>query len=375
MAQTPREIVRRCLRFEYPERLPRQVWTLPWATRRFADHHAEIERRWPPDIITAPDVYRPSSVRRGDAYTVGTYVDEWGCAFTNIHGGVIGEVREPRLSEISKWRSVVPPWELLPDDRNAARDAVNRACADSDRFVLAGCLPRPWERFQFIRGSEAAMMDVMFPEEGAADLLAIIHGYYLAELEFWLTTDVDAIWFMDDWGAQSQLLIPPPVWRELFKPLYRDYCDAAHGSGKFAFMHSDGHITEIYDDLVEIGVNALNSQLFCMDLDVLARKAKGRLTFWGEIDRQHVLPSPDPQAGRDAVRAVASRLYDPAGGFIVQFEFGPGANPDTAIAVLEEWDAVATTAVETATVATTAVETAAVGAPAAGTTTDETAAP
>jgi hypothetical protein len=146
--------------------------------------------------------------------------------------------------------------------------------------------------------------------------------------------------FMDDWGAQDRLLISPATWRALFKPLYRDYCDLAHARGKFAFMHSDGCIAEICPDLVEIGVDALNSQLFCMDLAQIAAVARGRITFWGEIDRQEVLPSLDPRAGRDAVRLVAEHLYDPAGGLIAQFEFGAGAHPATVLAVCDEWEAV-----------------------------------
>jgi hypothetical protein len=102
-------------------------------------------------------------------------------------------------------------------------------------------------------------------------------------------------------------------------------------------MHSDGHISAIYADLIEVGVDAINSQLFCMDMAVLAEQTKGNITFWGEIDRQRILPSPDPQAGRDAVRKVAQHLYDPRGGIIAQFEFGLGANPATATAIFEEW--------------------------------------
>ena len=342
MAQSPREVVSRCLRFENPDRLPHDLWTLPWAVERFPEQLAEIARRWPNDIARpAVDVYRPSRRRAGDAYARGTYIDEWGCRFSSIHDGVIGEVREPLIGEPGDWKSVEPPYETLPDDRAAARDEVNRACAADDRFLIASCCPRPWERYQFIRSTVEAMVDIMSPDRSVRDLISHIQSFYLSELEFWVATDVDAIMFMDDWGAQSQLLIPPAVWRELFEPLYREYCELARASGKFVFMHSDGHITEIYDDLIQIGVNAINSQLFCMDIAEIARIARGRITFWGEIDRQHVLPSADPRVGREAVREVAHHLYDPAGGVIVQFELGAGANPDTAIAILEEWDTVA----------------------------------
>lgn len=144
--------------------------------------------------------------------------------------------------------------------------------------------------------------------------------------------------YIDDWGSQTALLIPPRTWRALFKPLYREYCELAHAYGKFTFMHSDGHITEIYPDLVEIGVDALNSQLACMDLQELARIAKGRMTFWGEIDRQHVLCADDPDVGKREVRRIATALHDLTGGIIAQLEFGAGARPATVAAVFEEWN-------------------------------------
>ncbi len=338
MSQSSREIVTRCLTFEYPERMPRDMWLLPWAESRHPDAVKEILTRFPGDFVNAPGVYQPSPRVRGDAFAVGEYTDEWGCVFANVQEGVIGEVKSPMLPDIGNWGAVSPPYEILPDDSISARDTVNKACAETDMFVKAACCPRPWERYQFIRGTLNSLMDVMTPEEGGADLLQAIHEFYLKELEFWVSTDVDAIMFMDDWGSQQQLLIPPGVWREMFKPLYRDYCELAQANNKFVFMHSDGCISEIYQDLIGIGVDALNSQLFVMDMAELAAHAKGRITFWGEIDRQHVLPSADPQVGREAVREVAHHLYDPRGGIIAQFEFGPGADPGTATAIFEEWD-------------------------------------
>jgi len=72
----------------------------------------------------------------------------------------------------------------------------------------------------------------------------------------------------------------------------------------------------------------------------LSRIAKGKITFWGEIDRQRVLTSDNPADGRQAVREVARHLYDPAGGIIAQFEFGAGANPETALVIFDEWEKV-----------------------------------
>lgn len=341
MAQTSREIVKDCLTFTHPERIPRQLWSLPWAEQKFPETMQELNIRFPGDFNTADYFYPPASKTKGDPYKKGYYTDEWGCIFYNLQNGIIGEVREPTIKDIADWNDCEPPYEQIPKsklERLKMYDRIRRFCQNSDLFVMANINPRPWERYQFLRGSENALIDIMMPEQGAKKLLQKIHDFYLYEIELWVKSDVDAISFMDDWGAQNQLLIAPELWREMFKPLYKDYCDLAKAEGKFAFMHSDGYIQDIYLDLIEIGVDAINSQLFCMDFDYLERYAKGKITFWGEIDRQHILPDPDPQAGRNAVRQIARHLYDRQGGIIAQLEFGPGANPQTVLAAFEEWE-------------------------------------
>ncbi|MDR3688906.1 MAG: uroporphyrinogen decarboxylase family protein [Fimbriimonas sp.] len=338
MPATSRDLVRDCLTFRHPERIPRDLWTLPWAERRYPEELQALRERFPTDFAGVPDVYQPSPRRRGAQYGIGEFVDEWGCTFVNVQDGVHGEVKEPTIPDLAAIDAWEPPFEVLPLDPIVARDQVNAACAATERFVTSGCCPRPWERCQFLRGSENALVDVTEPEEGFSRLLAKVHEFYMRELEFWVTTDVDSINFMDDSGAQDRLLISPATWRDMFKPLYREYCDMAHANGKFVFMHSDGCISAVMGDLVEIGVDAVNSQLFAMDMAEVAAKAKGKLTFWGEIDRQHVLTSPNPEVGRQAVRTVARHLYDPSGGVIAQFEFGGGAVPATAWAIFDEWD-------------------------------------
>ncbi|MCI0499135.1 MAG: hypothetical protein L0Y36_05585 [Planctomycetales bacterium] len=338
MPQTPREIVEKALRFEYPERIPRHLWVLPWAQNNYPQELKVIQQKYPDDFVAAPDVYRKSPLVNGDPYQIGKYTDEWGCTFENLQQGVIGEVKNPIIPDLSDLSGLVPPYKILPDNPGKARDIVNKFCDQTDRFVLTPCFPRPWERMQFLHGSVNSMMDIMTPETDAKQLLDKIHEFYMKELEFWVSTNIDGIMFMDDWGSQMNLLIPPVIWQDIFKPLYKDYCDIAHSKGKFAFMHSDGNIIEIYPYLIEVGVDALNSQLFCMDMEKLAVIAKRKITFWGEIDRQHILPGENIDAIRQAVRKVAKNLYDPAGGVIAQMEFGPGTKPQNVEAVFIEWE-------------------------------------
>jgi uroporphyrinogen decarboxylase len=108
-----------------------------------------------------------------------------------------------------------------------------------------------------------------------------------------------------------------------------------HAAGKYVFMHSDGEISEIIPDLVEIGVDALNCQLFCMDIEALAATHGGQLVFWGEIDRQRILPMGGVEDVRAAVRRVRAAFERGDGGVIAQLEWGkdvPRANVEAAFA-------------------------------------------
>jgi hypothetical protein len=142
---------------------------------------------------------------------------------------------------------------------------------------------------------------------------------------------------MDDWGAENALLISPAMWVEYFKPLYRDYVEMAHAHDKFALMHSDGHILSIYPHLVEIGVDALNSQLFCMPIEELGARFKGQITFWGELDRQHILPFGTPEDVHAAVQRVRAALWDDRGGVIGQAEINKGYPLENIRAFFEAW--------------------------------------
>lgn len=150
-----------------------------------------------------------------------------------------------------------------------------------------------------------------------------LHDFYCRLLTAWAKTDIDALNIMDDWGAQNSLLIRPDLWRELFRPLYRDYIDIAHSYGKKIFMHSDGYTLDILPDLAELGLDAINAQVFCIGLDKLA-SFRGKITFWGEIDRQHILPEGTEEDVRRAVGDYC-RTFWQDGKCIAQLEFGPGA--------------------------------------------------
>ncbi len=331
---TSRERVIRTLKHQSVDRAPRDLWALPGVTLFRKDEYDEMLRRYPSDF-TGPDFsYGPSSLAKGEAYQVGAYTDEWGCVWHVKEPGVAGEVKEPPLADWSALSDYRPPFELLD---GADFSNVNASCAGTDCFVKAGTQARPFERMQFLRGTQSLFMDLAYGSREVFTLVGMLHDFFCREMEMWAATDVDGVSFMDDWGTQVALLISPDMWREIFKPLYRDYCDILHSKGKYVFFHSDGHISAIYPDLIEIGVDAVNSQLFCMDIEDLGAKYSGNVTFWGEIDRQHILPFGTPDDVRAAVRRVRAALDKGRGGVIAELEWGKTVTFENVAAAFDEW--------------------------------------
>jgi hypothetical protein len=352
-----RERVRKALKFEPTDRAPRDLWTTAAVPMFHQEELAAVLERYPPDIGLPTDpagasvsTHNPAALEKSGAaavfrygaaetvkgvpYAQGSYTDEWGVVWEVGEDGVKGEVKQPLLADWRALDSFKVPRRIVDE---ANWDAVNAICAGTSKFMITPWHINLFERMQYLRGTELLLMDLAYGTPEAFRLRDMLHEFFLEEIAAWCRTDVDGIRFADDWGSQRALLISPDMWREYFKPFYAEYCRMIHGAGKFVFMHSDGDITAILPDLIEIGVDALNSQLFCMDIEAIAERYRGKIAFWGELDRQWILPYGTADEVREAVRRVRRALDRGKGGVIAQLEWGkdvPRANVETAF---EAW--------------------------------------
>ncbi len=339
---TSRERVFRTLEFKCPDRVPQNLWYLPWVQLNCQPQLDRILARFPSDIEFSQPALAPGDRRRGEECRKGVYVDDWGCVWQAAEDGVMGEVKRPPLADLSALATYSAPWETL---KRADWAAVNAAAernlaADNPSFMLGVTSVRLFERMQWLRGVEDLLADLAYGTPEVRRLRDMVHEFFLAEIDAWCKTPCDGLLFWgDDWGSQTSLLVSPDTWRAFFKPLLKEYYDRIHRAGKKVFMHSDGQISAIYGDLVELGVDALNSQLFTMDIEELGRLYKGHITFWGEIDRQHILPFGKPNDVRRAVARVRRALQDASGGVIAQCEWGTNVPRENIQAMFEAWQA------------------------------------
>jgi hypothetical protein len=298
----------------------------------------EIKELYPPDVSEPPYTFGPGR-SWGVEGVKGRRMDAWGCLWEAAEDGVTGEcVDSPlRQDDWSALERFQPPWDVL---EQADLSHVNASCAKSDKFMIpmwnGGA--NLFERMQHLRGTEQLLMDLAYLEPEIYRLRDMVHEYFMRQFELLVKTDIDGIHLVDDWGTQQTLLISPVLWRDFFKPMYKDYCDLARQHGKKVLMHSDGVIQDILPDLIEIGVNAINAQIFCMDIENLAERFRGKICFWGEIDRQYLLTQGTVEEVRAAVRRVARAFMpDKKTGVVGMCYWGKDHKLENMRAVYDEW--------------------------------------
>ncbi len=107
----------------------------------------------------------------------------------------------------------------------------------------------------------------------------------------------------DDYGYNEGLQISLQNWQEFVKPRLKEYVTVAHNYGCKFVLHSCGNIGIIFPDLVEIGVDGVESlQPNLNDLPALKAKFGEKIAFLGTIDDSDLLKNATPEEVRASVR-------------------------------------------------------------------------
>lgn len=315
-----RERVIRTLKFQGPDRLPLDLWILPAARIQHGEAFEKLLEKHERDIATLDG---PIDLSFDPViYKVGSFFDPWGNGWNVLQEGIIGEVKKPALYDAEKIGSYVPPiskFKSLWKDYRPVLDEKIKGARGKGKFVIGGWV-NLFERMQFLRGPEELYCDLALQNDEAFKIRDIVVSFYREYLNHWLETDIDAVVFGDDWGSQRALLVSPKLWRSFFKPVIKELIDMVISKGKYVFVHSDGYIMDLYPEFIELGVSAINSQLWCMGVEDVAEKYAGKITFWGEISRQSILPKGTPDEVRTAAYKMKKYLYINGGGLIGQSE-------------------------------------------------------
>jgi hypothetical protein len=307
MKLSSNEIVRRAIEMEYPPRLPLKL-EKPVETERWGRLESDVA------------VVRWKYIGTGDRQKRQTY-DEWGCLWIRSEMNNMGQIKSHPL----------PDWDLLdtyrwpdPEDPALYEGMEDQFGGLEDKYILTDFFMLIFERMQALRGFENCLMDFyQEPEKTAAlaDRLVDFDLGVIGNIARRFPGRIHGFWFTEDWGTQQSLMIHPRLWRSFFKPRYRVLFDALHAAGWHIWMHTDGRMNAILEDLVELGLDVVNFQQPRVNgIEEIGRQFRGRLCFESSADIQATLPAKSPEEIKEEARLLLEQWASPRGGFILSID-------------------------------------------------------
>lgn len=331
MSMGPRERVLKAIRHEEPDRVPLDLEIRQEVLEKLMEHVGaysleELYHRLGIDIIRVDIQPVPEFMNRGAFFhprrkwvievSPGIFQDEWGIQYrvdrTNRY---FGFHRHP-LAAAKTLKEY--NWLDLGDPRRYGEvvEAINRY--GSNYAIMGIATLTLFEQAWQLRGYKEFVIDMYKNKAFAEELLDRLLELRIKQCRKYVELGVDIVHIGDDVGMQDRMMISPELWREFFKPRLAELIREYNTRGKvYTMYHSDGYITPIIEDLVEIGVDILNPiQPESMDPGSIKRTFGERLTLHGTISVQTTLPQGSP----DEVKATVKRTIRecaPGGGLIL----------------------------------------------------------
>ena len=230
------------------------------------------------------------------------YRDVFGAVWDRSIDKDIGNITGSLISEPSLKNYTFPD----PLDKRFFSDIEVSIKNKPDMFRLFQIGFSLYERAWTLRGMENLLMDFMINPDFVHELFSSIADYNIRQLKEAMRYDIDAVYFGDDWGQQNGLIMGYETWKEFIYPQLKRMYSAVHEEGKYVFIHSCGDVDELFDDLIEIGVDCFNPfQPEVMDVYNLLKTYRGRLTFHGGLSIQKTLPFGDSRGGKIRIRKTS----------------------------------------------------------------------
>lgn len=313
---TSREIIRKAIRFEGPERIG-----------------MTFDRGRMNDMAGAGAAPMPGwSDRRRVEGKMEVWWDEWGNSwhrFVDMSKG--GEIRDPVLKD---WKDL--DKLKLPNYADPARfeNARKAFAANPDRYRIGSLPGFPFGIMRYMRKMEVFLEDVLLCREEVEELQRRVVRILKDAMRNFAKAGADGVFFCEDWGTQERLLVSPRLWRDLFKPGFAELVREARDNGLDVWMHSCGCVNDIIPDLIEVGIKALQfDQPDLHGVESLGRRFGGKVAFWCPVDIQRTLQTGDREAIRAAAKKLIEQLGSHGGGFIAK-NYGDLHG----IGVRQEWD-------------------------------------
>ena len=346
---TPRGRVRTALTHQAPDRTPfswnfgptpemARILTavlaerdIDWATlRRAVDDVCSISPRYiGPSLPPTTDIW--GIVRAAQSYGGGSY-DEI------VHYPLAGATDTHELDAYPWPDPDLYDYEGLPDLVARVDPGKLRA-----RKLAINSSGNPFEIYTWMTGLEETMINLLIRPALVRAALVHITDFFAEKMHRSLTrigSEVDLVYFADDLGGQRTLLFSPETYRSVVKPFHRRLFQQAQALVPQAAVmyHSDGAVFAILDDLIDAGVDVLETvQIDAAGMEPARLKETfgGRLSFHGGISVQSLLIHEDPETVFTRCRELIA-TFGEGGGYIAAptHAIQVGTPPENVLAML-----------------------------------------
>lgn len=211
----------------------------------------------------------------------------------------------------------------FPDPNDPGRFADARMYLQrykDDYFIIGDVELTMFEMAWHMVGLEKFMVDLVSREPYIDVLLDSCMAFSIGIAKNLAKLGVDGIWTGDDFGSQNGMMVSPRLWRNIFKPRFAEVFQEIRSASPdvLVMYHCDGAISPILGDLIEIGLQVFNPvqpNVPGHEPAELKSKFGDRLSFWGAIDQQHLLPN-GTAAEIEADVASKIRILGEGGGYL-----------------------------------------------------------
>ncbi|MGB3715440.1 MAG: uroporphyrinogen decarboxylase family protein [Candidatus Promineifilaceae bacterium] len=310
---TRKERMRRALYYEPIDRIPTQI-NYTAAFKQTMATHFNVPPEQLPYYLGNHMVRVDISYDRQLSDDGKVRFDWWGVGFDAREEGyfaAISPLAEAQDLDLYHW-----PDPYSPDLLHGAEETC--ISKGEEYFIVPNLGFALFERAWSLRGFEQFFMDMATDPAYAGMLLDRITEIQLVLIHRYLDLGVHGGYFGDDYGAQKNLLFSPRMWRVLIKPRLARLFSPFLERDLPIIMHSDGQIQQILPDLLEIGLTTLNPvQPEVLDHVWLRDQYGGRLSFYGGISTQTVLPYGTADQVKTAVCHIIRTLAPEGTGLVI----------------------------------------------------------
>lgn len=176
-----------------------------------------------------------------------------------------------------------------------------------------------FERHWELRGMVNALTDYYEEPENVHKLFRALTDYYLETIELaHKNLKLDGIIVSDDLGTQTGPFFSPAIFKEFFKPYYKEIVKKIHSLNMHFWLHTCGNIEDLITDFIDIGIDVLHPiQKYTMDERKIAEKYGDKICIWAGFDVQRTIPYGSEEDVRKEVRFMIDTYYRPEGRLIL----------------------------------------------------------